>query len=113
MNKLTFEQLQQEQREWSLKNFGPHDAIDPLLGAFEELGELAHAVLKQRQGIRGTAEEHEAAAKDAVADTIIFLADYCTCRGWDLGQIVAETWAFVRQRDWTANKKDGGKDGGR
>ena len=64
-----------EQREWSLRNFGRHPAADPAIGVVEELGELAHAVLKKRQGIRGTTEEHDAAARDAVGDIAIYLLD--------------------------------------
>lgn len=76
--------LQEEQREWSLQNFGPHSPDQPQLGMIEEIGELAHAHLKQLQGIRGTPEEHYASKVDAIADTMIFLADFCTCKDWDL-----------------------------
>lgn len=27
--------------------------------------------------------------------------------GWDLQEIVENTWNVVKQRDWTKNKKDG------
>ena len=72
----------------------------------EELGELAHAHLKERvpaervMGIRGTAAEHQAHARDAVGDIIIYLADYCCARGWDLEEIVARTCEKVEHRDW-------------
>lgn len=105
---LTFEKLQEEQREWSLRNFGPHDAIDPMLGLVEEVGELAHAMLKSKQGIRGTKEEHEAAAKDSVGDILVYLADFCTSSGWDMQQIIQDTWSAVKQRDWTKDKDLGG-----
>ncbi len=81
---LTFRQLQEEQAPWVAHNFPGREAYYPLLGAIEELGELAHAHLKNIQGIRGTPEEHHAAKIDAVADTITFLADYCTASGIDL-----------------------------
>lgn len=77
---MTYEQLQKEQAEWSLRNFGPHPVEHPLLGMIEELGELAHAHLKGLQGIRHTPEEILAMKKDACADLMIFLADYFTCR---------------------------------
>lgn len=67
-----------EQKAWSLHNFGPttpENQSDPLIGVIEELGELAHAVLKKKQGIRGTPEEHNAAMFDAVGDMQIFLLD--------------------------------------
>lgn len=77
---MTYEQLQKEQAEWSLRNFGPHPVEHPLLGMIEELGELAHAHLKGLQGIRHTPEEILAMKKDACADFMIFLSDYFTCR---------------------------------
>src|SRR5947209_12487609 len=53
-------------------------------GIFEEAGEIAHARLKRAQGIRGTAAEHDAAEKDALADLFIFLCDYCSRSEIDL-----------------------------
>jgi NTP pyrophosphatase (non-canonical NTP hydrolase) len=81
---LTFKKLQDEQRPWVKHNFPGREAVDPLLGAVEELGELAHAQLKMRLGIRGTEQQHREHAADSVADIIIFLSDYCTAMGFDL-----------------------------
>lgn len=106
---LTLRQLQAEQKQWVEHNFPGREDYYPLLGAVEELGELAHAHLKQRQGIRGTAEQHAAKAKDAVADVIIFLADYCTARGFDLQEAVEETWAQVKKREWRNDPTNGGQ----
>ena len=47
----------------------------------------------------------EVDAVDAVADIVIFLADYCSARGFDLESLVSETWAEVRKRDWKANSE--------
>ena len=71
----TLREIQTEQHDWSLRNFGPHGPDDPLDGLIEEFGELHHAVLKRRQGIRGTAEEHDAAERDALGDMCIYLLD--------------------------------------
>jgi NTP pyrophosphatase (non-canonical NTP hydrolase) len=76
------EKFQGEVSEWTRRNFGDQPAYRPLLGAVEEIGELAHAHLKEEQKIRGTAEELQALAKDAVGDVIVYLADYCGRRGW-------------------------------
>jgi hypothetical protein len=65
-------------------NFGDRPAWQTLLGVVEEVGELSHAHLKAAQGIRGTREQHHVAKIDAVADIVIFLADYCTAEGIDL-----------------------------
>ena len=71
------------------------------------MGELAHAHLKDLQGIRGTHDEHMDNAKDAVADTIIFLSDYCTAMGFDLQDVMEKTWAMVKQRDWRSDPQNG------
>ena len=98
---FTLHRLQREVGEWSRRNFGDQPIHRPLLGAFEEVGELAHAHLKEEQGIRSE-EDHVANGKDAVADVVIYLADYCARRGWSLGDIVESTWRdVVSKRDWT------------
>ena len=73
-----------------------------ILGAMEELGELAHAYLKMEQGIRGNAdrEKFETDAKDAVVDTIFFLISFCNTMGWDLSEMIQTTAREVFQRDW-------------
>lgn len=103
----TLRELQLQLAPWVERNFGVRPAWQPLLGAVEELGELAHAHLKEEQAIRGTPEEHQAAARDAVADTIIYLADYCNSRGWDMDEIVFTTLGKVLQRDWVAHPLSG------
>lgn len=106
---LTFKQLQDEQRPWVERNFPGRDDYYPLLGAVEELGELAHSHLKNLQGIRGTPEQHLEAKADAVADVIIFLADYCSATGIDLQSTMETVWARVSQRDWKADPMNGGE----
>lgn len=76
---------------------------EQFLGLVEELGELAHALLKKAQRIRGTPDEHEAAAKDAIGDLLIFASGFCCRMGWDLQEILEATWAEVRERDWRTN----------
>lgn len=107
---MTIGQIQEEVFEWSKRNFGNQPSWRPLLGAVEEVGELAHAYLKQSQGIRVN-EDHRAAMVDAVADTVIFLMDFCAREGIDIQDAVEQTWAVVKQRDWTAHKAKGVGDG--
>lgn len=107
VTKLSFAKLQQEVGEWSRKNFPNNTPENPFLGLVEELGELAHALLKAKQGIRGTQEQHEAAAKDAVGDLLVYMADFCERKGWSMQDIIESVWDTVKQRDWTKNKKDG------
>jgi NTP pyrophosphatase (non-canonical NTP hydrolase) len=105
---MNLRKLQEEQRAWVAHNFGDRPWQMPLMGVAEEVGELNHALLKQWQGIRGTNAEHEEAAKDAVGDIVVFLADLCSARGWDFGAIVEETWSKVLRRDWRADPENGG-----
>ena len=104
---LTFARLQAENKPWADHNWPDRKPHQPLLGAAEEIGELCHAHLKSEQGIRGSAEKHHAAKIDAVADVIVFLADYCNLNGIDMQAAVEQTWAEVKQRDWQKNKQTG------
>jgi NTP pyrophosphatase (non-canonical NTP hydrolase) len=98
---LDIRQMQKDVGEWQRHNFQDKaTATNSFLGIVEELGELAHAILKQNQGIRGTKIELEAAAKDALGDMFIFTMGFCWERGWDLEAILAATWREVQKRDW-------------
>jgi NTP pyrophosphatase (non-canonical NTP hydrolase) len=77
------------------------------LGVVEEVGELAHANLKEKQGIRGTTEEHIEAEKDAVGDILIYLTGYCSYRGWDMLELFEQTAEQVMKRDWLADPSKG------
>ena len=90
-----FKQLQEEHKVWAEKNFGKQDVEDYCLGMIEEVGELAHAVLKRKQGIRCT-EDHDAMIRDAVGDISIYLVGFCNCENRNLGDyyIPHETFAF-------------------
>ena len=94
--------VQLEQIPWVQHNFGNRPAWMCILGLIEELGELSHSSLKRAQGIR-TSENHDDKIKDAVADIVIFLCDFCTSEGIDLEKEVLKTWNKVKKRDW---KKD-------
>ena len=104
---MTFKQLQIEVTEWGKHNFPDAEPVDPLLGAQEEIGELSHAHLKMRQGIRGTFQEHQLAKGDALADCIIFLAHYCALNNLNLQAEVETAWASVKERDWKKYPKNG------
>lgn len=101
--------LQEEMLEWQKHNFPNSAPYIPLLGALEELGELAHAHIKSEQGIRGTKEEHHAAKVDAIGDVIIYLVDYCNRFEINLSSALYDTWHKVKQRDWQKDKVSGGE----
>ena len=100
---MNLSRIQREQGEWSSKNFANKKPHQPILGAAEEIGELAHAYLKMEQGIRGTKEEHTEKMRDAVGDCCIFLMDLCNQMGWDFEEILERTWAEVQKRDCVAD----------
>ena len=100
--------LQLEATEWADRNFPGAKPYQPLLGAVEELGELAHSHLKMEQGIR-VGENHLLKKKDAVGDIIIYLLHYCSLNKINIEEALYDTWHDVKKRDWTNNKVDGRK----
>lgn len=94
--------VQEELKPWQDHNFPGRPSWVPLLGIQEEAGELAHAYIKRHQGIRNT-ENHEANIRDAVADLIVFLCDFCNAEGINLEEELVKTWNQVKQRDWKKN----------
>lgn len=98
--------LQNDLREWTSRNFPDATSEQQLLGVCEEVGELCHAVLKQKQGIRGTVEELMDKERDAIGDIVIFLANYCNMRGFDLAKCIAFAWEEVKDRDWNKHREE-------
>lgn len=80
---MTTNELIQEVGEWADKNFGTVQMGRriPHYGLLEEVGEIAHCILKHTQKIRGFEVEEffKKELQDAFADTIIYLADYSYC----------------------------------
>lgn len=101
--------LQRNSQAWREHSFPPEHRTAPLqaLGVCEEAGELAHAVLKMEQGIRGDSEQHTKEVVDAVGDIVIYLAGLCTSLGISLQAAVYSTWIGVANRDWSKFKQDG------
>lgn len=81
---MDWERLIAERNEWVAHNFPDNKLPRPqetTLGLIEEIGELAHSHLKELQNIRGTAEEHQANAKDAVGDATVYLLGVLSFHG--------------------------------
>src|SRR3954453_7750691 len=71
---LEWHKLVEERNVWVAYNFPNHvSGVGSVLGCIEEVGELAHAHLKQDQNIRGDEAKHVADAKDAVGDLMVYL----------------------------------------
>ena len=95
----SFTELQAMTAAWRDHNFPQQNAWHQLAGCMEELGELAHAFLKQEQRIR-TNENLGAKEVDAIGDLIIYLCGYCSYRGISLAECITTAWEEVKDRDW-------------
>jgi NTP pyrophosphatase (non-canonical NTP hydrolase) len=77
----------------------------------EEMGELAHAMLKHEQGIRGLEDEVVAREKiaDAWGDWLIFSMGLLDAYGMDAQNLLETTWARVKLRDFRKDPQTGGE----
>lgn len=134
--RIDLSELTMEVGEWAEENFGDqydiqHSVIERsqsvvqqddvdigaifcTLGVNEEAGELTHSVLKRAQGIRGDEDGvGRDAEMDAVGDIIVYLADFCHRRGYDLDDCVKLAWhGEVADREWDSETRsqNGGRD---
>lgn len=103
---------QEELHDWRMKNFPECTPEDQFMGMVEEMGEMAHAWLKHKQGIRsyagGATAKEPIAIKDAIADLTIFMMGFCSLMGWDL-ELIVEATAYneVMKRDWITYPTNG------
>lgn len=114
---LTYEnqlqKIQTERAKWAARNFPNAGALHHIAGLAEEVGELAHAVLKMAPGtagdtaIRGEKDAHLEAAADAVGDTIIYLLGICSDLGLDASECLDTAWDEVKHRDWVKYPTNG------
>lgn len=104
---MRLHQIQNEAREWRELNFPEQSILEATLGVSEECGELAHAVLKSHQGIRGSTQSHKEDAVDACADIIIFLTGVADHLNVDLETVLSEVWCKVKARNWKESPETG------
>jgi NTP pyrophosphatase (non-canonical NTP hydrolase) len=64
----------------------------------EEVGELARAVIKGRQGVRGGSARWEAEKATEAADVLISLIAFCNQNDIDLAHAATERWKKVGAR---------------
>ena len=103
-------QLQADIYDWHRLNYPHDDAKDALLGVGEELGELMRAQIKQTGHIRGTHEHWQLEKYKEIGDVLIGVINYCAWNGMDWQQCLADRWATISQRDFTANPETGGRE---
>lgn len=94
----TLIEIYNEHGIWEAKNFPDSTADDNILGIIEEIGELAHAILKQKQGIRVN-EDHTAKIKDAVADVMIFLFGYIRKKKLKINALIRESDQLIEENE--------------
>lgn len=107
---MNLRELTTEHRKWLAHNFPNQTPDEAFLGVVEEVGEIAHTLLKAKQGIR----EHSIDTSqvfndlvDGVGDLVIFLDGFCIGHNIDLSLAVADTWRMVKKRDWAAFPETG------
>lgn len=81
------------------KNGFEPNVLHQALNVVEEAGEVARAVLKRAQGIRGTHEHWSAELQKEVGDVVISLMCLAAIEGFDLGEAVDKRWDAVISRD--------------
>lgn len=100
-------EIQAEHKAWIARNFPTQTRDEVVLGMVEEMGELAHHLLKRAQGIRGDGVDHDAEIRDACADLVIFMLGLADHEGFFVQDAVEEAWMQVRERDWVRFPHDG------
>jgi NTP pyrophosphatase (non-canonical NTP hydrolase) len=100
--------LQRLQKDWSDYNFPGQTPSQSLLGMTEELGEIAHSVLKYQQGIRGAnAVSLKADIKDGIGDFCMFAMQLCNHYGISFAECLETAWHEIKTRDWVQFPENG------
>lgn len=93
-------QIDNEIHDWATRNFPNTDRVVSALGLAEEVGEFCRAVLKQKQGIRGSYAAWDDEIKRELGDIYIKLAQIAGLCNWNLQDLIAARWDEISQRDW-------------
>ncbi len=83
--------------KWRSEMFPEGTADQIALIVCEEVGELAHAVLKESQGLI-TPEKAAPMIRDALGDIFFTIAGVASSRGWSLAEIVDDVVNEVTAR---------------
>lgn len=96
-----WKQLIEEHNAWTTHNFPDETHVDSITGVMEEVGELAHCHLKQKQGIRKVNWPED--AQDAIADATIYLLGVMSFTGY-IPLLSARTELFGKRKPQTADQ---------
>lgn len=90
----TLVKLQAQQSVWADRNFGDCEVWHPFAGIVEEVGELCRAL---------DALPSHSAIVDAIADSVIYMAHFCTLNGWELNYlyVTRQKYSSIRPYFWT------------
>jgi len=91
--------------DWLRTHLGPIDVADQALVLTEEVGEVARAIVKRQQGIRGSRAEWTTALRHEIADTQIALLALAACEGVDLAEATRLRWEQITRRDTHARRR--------
>jgi NTP pyrophosphatase (non-canonical NTP hydrolase) len=101
--------VQYESGEWRQKAYPETASIElQALGVCEEAGELAHAVLKYKQGIRGyDLKKTQAEVADAIGDIFIYACGVADKLDINVVNSIVAAWHHVRERNITQGSDAG------
>jgi NTP pyrophosphatase (non-canonical NTP hydrolase) len=105
----TLSTVQRESREWRAQAYPETRNIElQALGVCEEAGELAHAVLKNKQGIRGyDRDKTRKEVADAIGDIMIYACGVADELDIDVSRAVHDAWQHVKERNITQGSDAG------
>lgn len=90
---------QTEIATWSAISYPALSDGEEVLGIVEEVGELARAVNKRSQGVRGNAEKWTAEIEKELGDIFIKTADVADRLGFTWAALARKRWATVSKRN--------------
>lgn len=101
--------VQGESREWRAEAYPETRNVElQALGVCEEAGELAHAVLKYKQGIRGyDREKTRAEVADAIGDIFIYACGVADQLDINVTEAIVDAWRHVKERNITQGSDAG------
>ena len=104
----SIDEFQAEVGAWISRCFPNEDPLERALVLCEEAGEVARAVLKRHQGIRGTRAEWTAELLKELGDVAICLAATAYIEGVPLSEVIGKRWSEIQSRDYATDPQQHG-----